>query len=687
MHRICALLAAAFLALAWQAPAAASGDYGCSPSWKLKHRDMSGCDDMAVLGPANDTRVNLSLLLLDRRGGRPRGTPPALAPTALFDWRSFSAQAFPGPEQATTISYAEGEGSRCRSNDSGIAAFAAAVNGTPQVPEEERQALIAARRAFKPSCTEGSGEAPIAMDGRIRSAMGKAFAVYLRGASAFYAGDYDAAAASFAALRSVGQPWLKETASYMIGRIEVNRAQIDAFDDYGYPKGAAQADRKALADAEAGLRAYLRSYPGGLYAASARGLLRRVYWLGGDTDRLTSAYVEALGQAGGNVGDLADEIDNKLLPGLIAAKPNDPILLAVLDLQRMREGAVSPITRAEIEAQRPHFSGDAALFDYLLAAYAWFVEDKPDAVLKLIPDAARQKNFSYLQFSRQMLRGAALDALGDRNARGFWLEMISGTTQPFQRPAAELALALHDERNGKLDGLFDAASPVRTPAIREILLTKVAGPALLRRQAKDSAAPRHERDVALFVLLYKNLTRGAYRDFVADEALVPAGGSTDGSIYDLVGGEQPPIGIFSQNKSVGDYDCPALKAVARQLAAEPRNATALLCLADFMRVTGFDDYALDQATPGDELGGTASRFAGPAYFSRLDLYRAIIADAKAPAPDKAYALYRAINCYATSGNNSCGSAGVPIAQRKAWFQRLKKDYPASRWAQELRYYW
>ncbi len=118
-------------------------------------------------------------------------------------------------------------------------------------------------------------------------------------------------------------------------------------------------------------------------------------------------------------------------------------------------------------------------------------------MLKLIPDAARQADFSYLQFSRQMLRGAALDAVKDRNARGFWLEMLPGTKRPFQRPAIELALALHDERAGALDGLFAPGSPVRSPDLREILLTNVAGPALLRRQARDPQAPKHERDLAL----------------------------------------------------------------------------------------------------------------------------------------------------------------------------------------------
>jgi hypothetical protein len=30
---------------------------------------------------------------------------------------------------------------------------------------------------------------------------------------------------------------------------------------------------------------------------------------------------------------------------------------------------------------------------------------------------------------------------------------------------------------------------------------------------------------------------------------------------------------------------------------------------------------------------------------------------------------------------------VAKSQRQAWFQRLKRDYPNSEWAKQLRYYW
>jgi hypothetical protein len=705
MFRNCALLIAVVMALAWHSPARASGDFECSPGLKLNHSALTGCDNMVVLQPGNDTRVNLTLLLLDREARTPvrkPGDQPPAPPTAFFEWGRFQDVMFPKPKQPDTGdgSYAQGEGSRCLSNAAGAEAFEAAVNAAAKVPGGERTDLIAARRGLQPSCTGASGGTAAIADvvGRMKSPGGKAFAHYLQGAQAFYAGDYDVAAAQFSALRTADQPWLRETARYMLGRVEVNRAQIDAFDEYGSRKDATKIDAQIIARAEVGLRDYVREYPKGLYTVSARGLLRRVYWLSGNTSKLAAEYAALFAlppaERGIDDGALAEEMDNKLLPELKTADTRDPILLAVLDLSRMRSaedgssegGSAAPITIAELEAQRSSFSSDPALFEYLLAAHAYYVTKQPGAVLRLLPDAARQGSFSHLQFSRQTLRGMALEAVKDRNARGFWLEVLPGAKQPFQRSTVELALAMHDERGGALDRLFEPGSPIHDPEIRETLLVNVAGPALLRRQAKDVGAPQHEREVALFTLLYKEVSRGAYRDFLADQALVPAGAPTDGSYQDLLSAEHPSVGVFRQASGTKDYGCPSLKEVAGLLASDPHASKARLCLAEFMRVNGFDNFMLDGQPPKDQLGGTVSLFPGP-VFSRLELYKAIIADPAAPGPDKAYALYRAVNCYGPSGNNTCGGVEVPTAGRKAWFLRLKKDYPTSHWAQDQRYFW
>src|SRR5690606_33427138 len=104
---------------------------------------------------------------------------------------------------------------------------------------------------------------------------------------------------------------------------------------------------------------------------------------------------------------------------------------------------------------------------------------------------------------------------------GFWKELLGGAQGLYQRPTAELGLALHYDRRGAIEAVFAADSPIRDVTIREILLEQSAGPALLRRMVKDGATAE-ERSLASYVLLYKELTRGRYADFLADLPNEPA---------------------------------------------------------------------------------------------------------------------------------------------------------------------
>jgi hypothetical protein len=244
---------------------------------------------------------------------------------------------------------------------------------------------------------------------------------------------------------------------------------------------------------------------------------------------------------------------------------------------------------------------------------------------------------------------------------------------------------MHDERHGKLQDVFAAGSLVNSPIIRETLLTNVAHAALLRQQSRDAAVPAHEREVALFTLLYKEVTRGYYNDFLADIAKVPSDASVEGGVTS--GGDgHLPLGVFTQTKMLGDIDCPPLRTTVEKLARNSNSPHDRMCLAEFVRANSMDSEPVDIQPAKDQLGGTASLFPGKAY-ARAATYQAIIADARAPAADKAYALFRAVNCYAPTRTNQCGGASVPQAQRKAWFNRLKQDYSSSPWAKELRYWW
>jgi hypothetical protein len=258
---------------------------------------------------------------------------------------------------------------------------------------------------------------------------------------------------------------------------------------------------------------------------------------------------------------------------------------------------------------------------------------------------------------------------------------------------------MHDERSGRLDLVFAPDSQVRHPIIRELLLEHVAGPDILRQQASRPGVPKIEREIALYMLLSKDLRRGFYGEFLGDLRQLPADAGTDtyfggGSNYDARWNptqERPPLGVFGPAGKLGDAGCPALAQTASQLAANPRAIRPRLCLAEFFRNNGFDNFnewrSFDQPLEGVGLATTRQLFPRPAPYSRLEIYKAVIADPAATADDKAFALNRAVRCYAPSGGNSCSGTEVDVAQRKAWYLRLKRDYPQSRWATTLKNYW
>ncbi|MEO5586430.1 MAG: hypothetical protein ABIQ81_01920 [Novosphingobium sp.] len=709
MQRLVRVAVSAIALLAPVAVVQASGDYSCDPVWKLSNGSY-GCNNTAVLAPGNDSRVNLFYLLRDRQGLGTAGLsyPPSSDEEDLGSGHNFLGWsalglAFYRQDAVDAGQSADHYGSRCISVTAGDAPFGAAMRANRGVPAAELAALVSARAILGQTCNapDVAGAAPVWPV--VASASGREYLGYLRAANAFYVGEWEGARRGFSQLKASRDPWLAETAAYMLPRTELNAAQAAAFeDDYGYFAGPAKVDKPALARAQAGFADYLKRYAAGRYADSAQGLVRRALWLGGDVAGLSREYERLLAAtpaAKAGALELVQEIDNKLLTTTAAQGAVDgPLLLATIDLMMMRPSESEPgdtanaerpavITLAQIAAQEPRFAGRADLFGFVQANHAFYVAKDPRRVLQLLPDNARAATFTPVQFSRQVLRGQALAALKDRNEAGFWREMLNGATGPYQRPVIELGLALNWERAGKLADVFAVGSPIGDRSIREILLINVAGADLLRAQAKRADRPQHERDVAVFTLLQKQLQYGDYAGFLADVALARAAAPAEGGMWSLQAQRTIPVGVFRTGAASDGYPCAPLAKSVAALARNPRDPKALLCLGDFYRIKGFDDYGRYSTAPKpDELGGSATAFRGR-MTPRAGLYDAVIADPAAGPNEKAYALYRAVNCYAPNGNNSCGGTDVPTGQRQAWFQRLKRDYPASEWAKTLRYYW
>lgn len=701
----------------------ASSDDICYPTWSLVKNRLDACSNLVSLNPGNDSRVNLRLLLADL------GSLP-LAPRALsednltqgfgpvpFDLSRLSPVAADGEQnesaptdngQLNTLlaglqvrresdenagdQFLYGEGSRCRSNsETSALAFVEHVTQA-DLPQAEQRTLAQSRVNLLTACQWDTAQQGALLPTGIESATGKAFATYLQGAADFYSGRFAEASQAFTALKDSSQPWLKETASYMAARTLLNQAQQNAFDEYGWLK-ADQVDQSGMQQAEAGLVAYLDAYPQGVYSVSAKGLLRRTHWLSGNTEALAKDYAWQLAQKDDNLrnqslDELVEEVDNKLL--MSAKQPlQAPLLLAVKDLMAMRSQPEPSLTRAALLEQQASFAQQPVLYAYLQAAFSFYVEQKPDATLKQLPTEL-PASLDYLAFSQQTLRGLALEAKQDwKAAAELWQQLLPLATLPLQRQQLELALAMNYERSGQLAKVFAADSPIGTSQVRALLLRQVAGTDLLRQQAEQASDPV-ERSSALFVLLYKDLMRGQYAAFAEDLQRLPTPlpqeklGANLGYVYN----DGPSLALFSWHGEEPDdgYRCPNIATSAAALQLDPKNPQGLNCLGDFIRRNDLDGMPLDQQPEAGTLGSTASAFKGK-VFSRLDGYQQVINNPKAPRNDRAYALYRGIYCYASSGNNRCGGAGVEPAVRKAWFRQLKGSLGDTQWAQSLRYYW
>ncbi len=718
------------------APGLASGDLFPSKYSSLSEGNIYALfqpdTDMAVpfLSPDNDSRVNLLLLMADGRKVRPHFLPNptpfgrhgryvAQTPvdfgtfTAVFDDAPPAAKTTSAPEDSSGI--ADGQGDRCRSNAASAIAYVAVLKSSAATAAEKRL-LATARTALTAACVSGAKPTPFTLpNDAITSAPGRNFAAYLAAASAFYGGDFPEARGTLTALADSPQPWVREAARYTTARLDLNLAEINIYGQYG-ELSPANVDKTVLSRAESEFQAYLHDYPRGAYAASARGFGRRILWLRGDTATLSNLYERAFDDksAADNVSmiDLTYEIDNDLLTGAWAPDIHGPRLRATLDLTQMRAGNGKPaaLTQAQLDAQAPLFATQPALYTYLRAAYAFYAGNDPAAALKILSPVKAAPRMSSVAFSEQVFKGLALEALHkSAAARAHWLALIPLTEPVLQRPAIELALAQNYEKSGDVAAVFAQGSPIHDPTYRELLLSHSASPDLLRARATADDAPVHERQLALYVLLYKELTRGRYQAFVDDWHLVPdpAPARTYGDKLQIGLTNPPALIDFTRfgTKSHDDYTCPAIDKVATTLAANPHDEASLICLGEFIRVYDYDasDYdgygdndgflRQDNPPPAPHtrpgpvaLGTVAHQFPGIGI-SRLDIYKTIIKDRGAAADVRAYALYRAVRCWAPSGANHCDQTDAPQSQSRQWFLDLKTHYPSTPWAKKLKFYW
>lgn len=117
------------------------------------------------------------------------------------------------------------------------------------------------------------------------------FVIYLFATQYFYEGRFDLAQALFEKLKNAQNPWLKETATYMLIRTGLN--QIGSYEDSWSDKPTS-INREMKTYTQDAIKIYLSAFPNGLYAESAKSLQARLYWLIDESDTLTHYYENEL---------------------------------------------------------------------------------------------------------------------------------------------------------------------------------------------------------------------------------------------------------------------------------------------------------------------------------------------------------------------------------------------------------
>lgn len=678
--------------------AQACGPDGCTAELTLSARQC-GLAALPFLSPENDTRMNLAQVLAEK--GLYRGRPWALPSdgyTPLFA-ADYNMQQLMSEEDAAAASGADSAPTQpavlaalglpdsawqpvteswgnypstpCQSNaGAAVTGFLEALQQAA-LPAAETRALAEARLQLTGQCEGNVKPLPVALP---QKGAGAEFTRYLQAAAAFYNAQYDQADAGFAALTGAASPWIAETAHYLLIRAPLNRAQQNAVGEWG-DLDLAKVDQAALRRAETRIDDYLRLYPQGRYSASARRLYRRVDWLQQDTESLARRFTEAFRSGDGNYF-LLIELDHKLLDRMPAKAPAAlPELLLVDGLRNLR--APSPWASPDEQAAKPTAAAlkkriaDAGWptapdwQPYLLAMQRYEIDHDYAAAAKAtaLPDDAPR---TLLNFSTRVLHGLSLAALQRWDeAEAHWRRQLAKESDPARITLLQLTLAMTLERADRLATVLAADTPISQPLFRQTVLPVASAP-LLRQAVVAAHLTPEERAAAHWQLLAKDLTRGHYTDFASDLTL-----ATPAAIA-------PDTTVTSPN-----YGCTPIAQLAARLAEAPQDAAATNCLADFFRDK--TDYAFP-GQPDGALGSGPDRFGGVQRTS-LDLYRQVINAPAVSDNHRAYALSRALSCFATSGNNHCGSADIPRRERQRWFTLLKTRYAKTEWAKRQRIWW
>ncbi|MCH7387980.1 hypothetical protein MMO39_11810 [Acinetobacter modestus] len=669
----------------------------CEPNLAINDKNLNGCSNLPVLYPANDSQTNMTLLLSDLGLATIKPmTADANLWDAVYGMVPFDAANLSSltqnkmPNQRKLLERNDTVfDERCTSFDSGNQAFNTQVQNNKAIPNLEKQILISERKKMN-QCGDKIELIAINPNWSITT---RQYASYLNASILFYNSNYSAATKIYTVLTTVEDAWLKETSQYMLIRTSLNSAYATGVDKYGdvYLDNINQNLLKQFLD---NINAYLKAYPNGQYVASARGFMRRGFWLSKRQDLLVNEIVWQLKNPTSKfynleMSELPAEIDRRVFDSSAFNVNNlkDPFFLAVYDLMHMRESSSEnyrPISWTQLNAQKELFKTQPELFQYLQAAHLFFVQNKAQEAQNYLPKA-NAKNSSYLQLSQTFLRGQILEKIGQpQNAEEYWRQQLAQAKDSYQRGLFETALSNHLAIKQDYSAFIGKKAQITQPNLQRNFITQIADTNSLQKLIQSEQSNIDQKQAAIYTLLSKSLVHQQFELFKQSYAFMPKnamqykGYNSDNEQLK----NKPDFSNFIWNGAniTPQLKCSNLETLVNQLAQTPKDPLLNVCLGEYFRSE--QGYSLQQLSYNEKQ---TSNFSGK-IFARGQIYQDLI-KSSSKSDLQAYVLYRAIQCYAPSGINDCGGNEVNKTVRKQWFDQIKTDYPNTSWAKSLKYYW
>ena len=587
--------------------------------------DMEDCkwsDDSCLLkgtptfNPENDSRDNLLRLLSQEKSF---ALPVQSMPADITRSRDFYFAYHPQWDEATSqpaaapasaadsplsrqmaelnisadeinVNDAELENRHVSNNTESVSAFFAALLADSTLTAEQRQALAQARTGLLSGATREQIESSLAT--LPADSPAQSYKNYLAAAASFYAGDYASAERDFTQLAKSERPWLAETAQYMLMRAALNKSSQNSVGEYG-DFDIAKINREDATQAQMQAQAYLQRYPQGLYADSARGMLRRINWYLQAWPQLAGLYEQTLQQSADarQLREIVIEYDNVYgmafyEQSVVEAFPDAPLVsyIELLRALRLDNNSKPTLTQAQLDASKPVFEQSQKLPLWRdLQLNLWLATENYAAIIQAVTPAQKLAIHDTLAFSEQVLYGEAL--MGQKNwsaARDFWLQLLKLSQDNEQQQYVQAKLAATLVYSGDVAAVFAPESAVTNLRFRSQILKTQASPELLRQQAVHGPN-NEERTIALHTLLVRDLTENRFGDWLNDRKLTSAiTPPVIGDAFDDVN-----LSIFDWNGDAAQagYTCRSLNETVTVLSKKADDAHALNCLGEFFRTT------------------------------------------------------------------------------------------------------